>query len=329
MAVELPFPPRVSLGCFPTRVEPIRLPLRPGGAPVWIKRDDQTGADLSGNKVRKLEFLLAEALERRCDVVITCGGIQSNHCRATALAARRLGIDSILFLRGEPTASPDGNILLSRLAGAQIIYITPEEYARRGEVMSDEAARLAQEGRRPYVIPEGGSNALGAWGYVAMLQELAGQGFADRAPHLFSATGSAGTLAGLHLGVRLLSLPIRPWGVAVCDNELYFRGRVMEIARDFQARFGLRVDLRPEEIRVVEGYRGPGYAQTYPRLLDLIRRVAAEEALFLDPVYTGKAFLAMQDLLNDGTIPREEEVLFLHTGGIFSLYAYRDELLPV
>jgi D-cysteine desulfhydrase len=139
---------------------------------VWIKRDDQSGSDLSGNKVRKLEYLLAEAMASRCDTVITCGGIQSNHCRATAVAARRLGMDSVVFLRGERPASADGNLLLDLLVGARPVFITPEDYARRGDLMRAEAQRLAADGRRPYVIPEGGSNALGSWGYVGMLEEL-------------------------------------------------------------------------------------------------------------------------------------------------------------
>ncbi len=328
----LAYPPRVSLGCFPTRVDAMaRLRLRPSGAaPVWIKRDDQTGSDLSGNKIRKLEFLLAEALERRADIVITCGGIQSNHCRATAIAARRLGMDSVLFLRGARPAEAAGNVLLDLLVGARPVYITPEEYARRGEIMAAEAARLASQGRRPYVIPEGGSNALGSWGYVAMLEELAAQGFADRVRHLFCATGSAGTLAGLSIGIRLLGLKTRIWGVAVCDNEAYFRGRVFEIAGEFRERFGIGpgTGIPSGEIHVIEGYRGPGYAQTYPRLIDLVRRVAREEGVFLDPVYTGKAFLAMCDRLADGSIPAAEEVAFLHTGGIFSLFAYGAELMP-
>jgi D-cysteine desulfhydrase len=324
----LPYPPRVSIGCFPTRVEPLkRLRLR-AGAPVWIKHDDQTGSDLSGNKVRKLEFLLADAMERRCDIVITCGGVQSNHCRATAVAARKLGMDSVLFLRGTEPSQADGNLLIDRLVGARLLYITPEEYARRREVMAAEAARLETEGRRPYVVPEGGSNALGAWGYVAMMDELARQGFADRVRHVFCATGSAGTLAGLHIARHLLGLSIRPWGVAVCDDERYFRQRVLEITEEFRAQFGIGPVLSPDEIRVVEGYKGPGYAMTFPRLLDLVRRAASEEGLILDPVYTGKAFLAMSDLLLDGTIPPGEEVLFIHTGGIFSLFAYQDELFP-
>ena len=326
--MSLPYPPRVALGCFPTRVEALsRLDLRTGGAPVWIKRDDLTGTELTGNKVRKLEFLLADAQQQRADVVITCGGIQSNHCRATAIAARKLGIDSVLFLRGAPPESADGNVLLDRLVNARLVFISPEEYARRAELMRGEAKRLVERGRHPYVIPEGGSNAIGAWGYVGMLDELVEQGYGGRIRHIVCATGSAGTLAGLHLGKRLLGLSMSVLGVAVCNDEAYFQGRVVEIAEEFRDRFGVGDRLQAEWIRVVEGYVGPGYAKTYPRVLDLIRRVAAEEALFLDPVYTGKAFLALTDLVADGTIPPQEEVLFLHTGGIFSLFAYRDELV--
>jgi D-cysteine desulfhydrase len=194
--------------------------------------------------------------------------------------------------------------------------------------MEERAARLRKEGRRAYIIPEGGSNALGAWGYLAMCEELLRQGFGERFAHILCATGSAGTLAGLHLGKDLLGLRARLWGVAVCDNEAYFRSRVLEIASEFRDRFGIGSIRNPESIRVVEGYRGPGYAKTYPRLLEMIRCLAAEEGLLLDPVYTGKAFLALCDLVTDETIPPGEEVLFLHTGGIFSLFAYRDELWP-
>lgn len=329
--LDIPYPQRLSLGSFPTRVEPLsRSGLRaPPGLPVHIKRDDMTGSDLSGNKVRKLEFLLADAMAAGSDTVITCGGIQSNHCRATAIAARRLGLDSLLLLRGDPPLSADGNVLLDLLVGARIIYITPEEYAQRARLMSREAERLRAEGKRPYVIPEGGSNALGAWGYVAMLEELEKQGYGrDRTCHLVLATGSGGTLAGLHIGASLLDLRIRPWGVAVCDNEAYFRARVVQIESDFRRQFGIDPRLDPGRIRVIEGYRGPGYAMTYPRLITLIRRVALEEGIFLDPVYTGKAFLALIDLLAQGQIPPEDDVVFVHTGGIFSLFAYRDELVP-
>jgi D-cysteine desulfhydrase len=317
------------LGCLPTRIESLdRLGLRPESAiPVRIKRDDQAGSELSGNKVRKLEFLLADALAKGCDTVITCGGIQSNHCRATAIAARRLGLDACLFLRGSAPPSPDGNVLLDLLVGSRIVYITPEEYANRMSVMNREAERLKGEGRRPYVIPEGGSNALGSWGYVAMAEELGKQGYGrDRTCHLFFATGSGGTLAGLHIGARLLSIDLRPWGVAVCDNEEYFRSRVLDIEGEFRDQFGLDPRLDGNRIRVIDGYRGPGYAMTYPRLIDLIRRVGRVEGIILDPVYTGKAFLAMIDILASEQIPPADDVIFIHTGGIFSIFAYRGEL---
>ncbi|MCA9726568.1 MAG: pyridoxal-phosphate dependent enzyme, partial [Candidatus Eisenbacteria bacterium] len=225
MPRNLRFPPRVALANLPTRIQPLeRLSAELGGIRLFAKRDDETGTDLSGNKVRKLEFLLAEAQREDADLILTCGGIQSNHCRATALAARRLGMDSLLFLRGEEPASRDGNLFLDSLIGAEIRFITPEVYADRRRVLAVEAERQRAAGRRPYVIPEGGSNALGSLGYVAMLTELWQQGLptpdrpagpSGRAAvdaevevppfpwqHIVCAVGSGGTLAGLVCGAR-------------------------------------------------------------------------------------------------------------------------------
>lgn len=402
--MKLRLPSRLSLANFPTRVqrldrvsrslfEPARSVERGGVAPVdphsagraagdapgpwiYVKRDDETGADLSGNKVRKLEFLLAEALAQGADIVLTCGGIQSNHCRATAVAARRVGLDSRLFLRGEAPVAAEGNVLLDAMVGAELRFITPEAYTARAELMAEEAESLRASGRRPYVIPEGGSNALGSLGYVAMLEELRDQGTgavetigapgqpqlrpgsaeagpvprdagrlegpagpADLFPwnHIVCATGSGGTLAGLLLGAKLLDLDVGIWGVNVCDSAGYFQKKIVAIAdelrlrweRDWGGEAGLASHLRlePGEIRILEGYKGPAYAQTYPEEVELIREVAREDGLLLDPVYTGKAFYGLLQEARQGRFGAGERVLFLHTGGVFSLFAYRDELL--
>ncbi|MEZ4651342.1 MAG: pyridoxal-phosphate dependent enzyme [Candidatus Eisenbacteria bacterium] len=165
-------PARVRLAQLPTRAHRLSRLSDELGIELWVKRDDETGTDLSGNKVRKLEYLLAEAQAESADIVLTCGGIQSNHCRATALAARRLGMDSLLFLRGAEPEAWTGNLLLDRLVGAETRFITPAQYADRGALLASAAAELRAAGRRPYVIPEGGSNALGSWGYVGLLAEL-------------------------------------------------------------------------------------------------------------------------------------------------------------
>jgi D-cysteine desulfhydrase len=357
-------PRRISLGSFPTRIQFLRrwteavadqssstaTHLRSSGPRLYVKRDDETGADLSGNKVRKLEFLLADALARRADLIVTCGGVQSNHCRATAIAARRLGMDSLLFLRGTDPGERDGNLLLAALVGAELRFITPEEYARRGELMAVAAAEAGAHGRRPYVIPEGGSNALGSFGYLTLIDELIAQGSpeegaeeATREPgsfpwdHIVCATGSGGTLAGLLLGVKLHGLPCKVWGVNVCDNARYFEERALAIAEEFRGAYlsgATEPDgvpsaplLERSEVRILEGYKGPGYALPYPAMLDLVREVARRDGLFLDPVYTGKAFYGLLQEARRGRFPPGDRVLFLHTGGIFSLFPYRGVLV--
>ncbi len=177
MTPPIPYPPRLELARTPTPFERLGRFEKGLGVELYLKRDDLTGAALSGNKVRKLEFVLAEALNRGADVVITCGGAQSNHCRATAVAAAKLGLRCRLLLRTpDPQAppAPEGNLLLDRLSGAEIAWITPDAYKARGEVFEREARNLRREGARPYVIPEGASDALGAWGYIRAFEELAG-----------------------------------------------------------------------------------------------------------------------------------------------------------
>lgn len=339
----IPRPPRrISLANLPTRIHPLsRLSAALGGPEIWVKRDDETGSDLTGNKVRKLEFLLAEAEDQQADLIITCGGVQSNHCRATAIAARRLGMDSLLFLRGEDPGTRDGNLLLDALVGADLRFITPEQYAARAVLMAAAAGELRAAGRRPYVIPEGGSNALGSYGYVILFEELASQSAGGRPEwdHIVCATGSGGTLAGLALGAKLAgrgaegsSIPARAQvhGVNVCDSALYFRARAVEIAEEFRKRFlpeSAASPLAADEVSVIEGYKGPAYAVPYPEELALIREVGRTEGLLLDPVYTGKAFHGLVEEIKRGRFARGERVLFIHTGGAFSLFPYRRDLV--
>lgn len=330
--LELELPPRLSLANLPTRIQHLeRLSRELRGPEIYVKRDDETGADLSGNKVRKLEFLLAEARARNCDVVITCGGVQSNHCRATAVAARRLGMDSVLFLRGGDPGERDGNLLLSAMVGAELRFITPEAYAGRSELMSEAAAKARADGRRAYVIPEGGSNALGSFGYVTLFSELEEPPAAREFDHIVCAVGSGGTLAGLLIGARLLDVRTRIWGVNVSDSAAYFEARVRAIGEEFVGRFlGGATPTRWLEsgaVQILEGYKGPAYAVPYPEELELLRRVARTEGLLLDPVYTGKAFYGLVEEIRRGRFRRGENVLFLHTGGVFSLFAYRDVLI--
>lgn len=305
-------PDRIVLGRTPTPIEPVSglLP----GVTIAVKRDDLTGLELTGNKVRKLEYLLAEALSQGKRRLLTCGGIQSNHCRATAVAAAKLGLASLVFLRVTEPPPPEsewtGNLRLMRLVGAEVRFITPEQYRRRHQVMAD--ASEASD----YLIPEGGSNALGAWGYIRAIDELMSQW--DEPPSsILCATGSGGTLAGLVLGARRRGLDVPIHGVCVCDDAAYFRAVVARIGEEAHARWPELPAVAARDVLVVEGYVGRGYALSTPEEEAELASVARATGLLLDPVYTGKAFRA---LLHepDRFGPRP---LFLHTGGIFGLMA--------
>ncbi|HKE14105.1 MAG TPA: D-cysteine desulfhydrase family protein [Kofleriaceae bacterium] len=333
------YPERIPLARLPTPLERLERTGDRLGVELLVKRDDLTGAELSGNKVRKLEFLLADARSQGCDTVITCGGEQSNHCRATALASSRVGMRSHLLLRtadpGRPPAAT-GNILLDRLAGAELQWITLAEWARRDALMAEAAARLARAGRRPYIIPEGGSNALGAWGYVrAAAEELDGElsALPARPTTVVHACGSGGTGAGLVLGAALCGWRergIRVVGVNVCDDRDYFVRAIGGICGDFARRAPLRgLSIRDEDIDILDGYVGRGYAKSRPEELQDMIALARAEGVILDPVYTGKAFHALVQELARNRDRFGSRVVFIHTGGMFGLFPIADQLAPL
>ncbi|MCB9729317.1 MAG: D-cysteine desulfhydrase family protein [Deltaproteobacteria bacterium] len=325
-------PEHLPLAHLPTPIQAMPRLSDALGVEVLVKRDDLTGSHLSGNKVRKLEFLLARAAHEGATHVVTCGGVQSNHCRATALAAAPLGMKPVLLLRtphGRPDELPEpptGNVLLDRLAGATLHLCDPAGYRERTRRMAELARAITAEGGRPFVIPEGGSDALGALGYVRCAAEIAEQ-LPDALPSsVVVATGSGGTVAGLALGFRALELPVRTVGVAVCDDEATFMGIAADIAAEARTRYGLQAPA-DEGLRIVDGFQGRGYALSTPDELALLRDTARLDGLVLDPVYTLKAFRALLSLAPSGALgPR---VLFVHTGGIFGLFAASDALAPL
>lgn len=301
------------------------------GARIWIKRDDQTGSELSGNKIRKLEYLLAEALQQQATHVITCGGEQSNHARATALAAAQLGLKSVLILRTENPdrpPGPTGNILLDRLVGAEIRWISRPAWRERNKLLAEEADRIRSAGGRPYMIPEGGSNALGSWGYLRatseLVEDLAGIAAPDHPVTIVYACGSGGTGAGLVLGHKLLGLSalgIRLVGIAVCDDRAYFVDSIGRICGDFEERWQLDAHVTPDDIEILDGHVGLGYAKSRPEELATIRDVCRSDGIVLDPVYTGKAFHGVVTELKRDPTRFGSAVAFLHTGGMFGLFA--------
>src|SRR5690606_6932263 len=296
------------------------------GPRIWVKRDDLTGSVLSGNKVRKLEFALAQAQADGCDAIVTCGGLQSNHCRATALLCAQLGLHCSLVLRGESQPPHDGNLLLDYLAGADVHQFPLAVYQKHlDSLLADTAAQLRAQGKSPFVIPTGASDGIGVWGYIAASAELrddfAHHGIAPE--HIVCATGSGGTQAGLTAGVAVHGLTAKVWGVAVCDDEAYFKQKVRADLQDWKRRYRHSLDVDTLGVHVIDGYVGPGYAKADTDVFETIKYVARSEGLVLDPVYTGKAFHALLMELKRGRFAGCKDIVFVHTGGIFGVFPQR------
>lgn len=321
-------PERLRLAQAPTPIEPLpRLGARLG-VELWVKRDDLTGFAESGNKVRKLEFLVREALDEGADTLITVGSLQSNCARATAAVAARLGLRCLLALRGERPASYDGNLLLDRLLGAEVVYVPAEEVDPPDDLFARLTDRVRRAGGRPYVIPESGSNELGALGYAAAVEELQAQihGGAPTFDSVVIAAWSGGSLAGLALGKALYGLSAEVWGVPVAFEAERIREAVAATIEKATARFGLEVSPGPAAVHLLDGYQGFGRTRAREEELAIIGEVARDSGLLLDPVYTAKAFLGLADQLRRDPHRFGRRVLFLHTGGAFGLFPFREPL---
>ncbi|MCW5875607.1 MAG: D-cysteine desulfhydrase family protein [Anaerolineales bacterium] len=311
--------PRTPLAQLPTPLQPMpRLSAALGGPQLWVKRDDQTGLALGGNKTRKLETLCAAALEAGAGTLLTAGAIQSNHCRQTAAAAASLGLACTLVLAGEPPALTSGNLLLDGLFGAEIIWTTFEE---RPAVLQAAEADLRAAGKRPYLIPYGGSSPLGAAAYAYALEELLGQGLAPDS--IVFATSSGGTQAGLVAGARLLGYGGRILGISVDERAADLQARVAPLAVETAELLGGSIQLAPEDVLVNDDYLGEGYAVMGAAEAEAIRLFARHEGLLVDPVYTGRAAAGLIDLIRQGYFNKDENVLFWHTGGAPALFAER------
>jgi L-cysteate sulfo-lyase len=327
--------PRIPLGHFPTPLEPMQNLSRVLGGPrLWIKRDDCTGLSTGGNKTRKLEFLMAEALALKADVVITQGATQSNHARQTAAAAARLGMRCHILLEDrtgstDPSYTDNGNVLLDHMHGA-VVERRPGGSNMQAE-MEVVAAKLVDAGQRPYVIPGGGSNPLGAIGYVNAALELVNQSAERglRIDHLVYATGSAGTQAGLVVGLHALNSPIRLLGIGVRAPREKQETMVHDLGRRTWDFLGLRHDL-PREVVVANcDYVGGGYGVPTPGMVEAVTLLARTEGLLLDPVYSGKGMAGLIDLVRKGHFKKDENVVFLHTGGSVALFGYPGTFGPV
>ncbi|MGD8850470.1 MAG: D-cysteine desulfhydrase family protein [Anaerolineales bacterium] len=313
---------RIEIAHLPTPIEPLsRLSQVLDGPDIWVKRDDETGLAFGGNKTRKLEYLLAEAEEAGARTLITRGARQSNHCRQTAAAAARAGFDCTLVLGGEPPQSRQANVLLDFLLGAEIVFARD---ADPEQVLLETVARLREEGRDPYLIPYGGSNPVGASAYVEAVNEMVDQGFEpDR---IVFATSSGGTQAGLLAGVKMAGLSTAVYGISVDKSSADLLPTVSKLTNQILALYASEILIEDEEVLIDDGYTGEGYAVMGEPEREAIHLFARYEGLMLDPVYTGRAAAGLIDLIREGHINEDEQILFWHTGGTPALFAYADEL---
>jgi len=318
--------PRISLANLPTPLEKAdRLNAAWGGPTIWIKRDDLTGFGLSGNKVRKLEFHIAAAIDNGADTIITCGAVQSNHCRATALAAARVGLRTVLYLRspdGMPPSDVTGNHFLQRLAGAECRFITPAQYDDRAEIMDQAAAAIGSA----WVIPEGASDTLGALGFVAAMHEIAPQldNHGVSQPVIWHASSSAGTTTGMVRGAIEAGLDVEIIGSSVGDPAGDVTEHIQALLTESDSLYGRRSG--DVEWRIIDDYIGRGYGLTTPEELATQVEATRLTGLLFDPAYTGKLIYGLKQEIERGRFTADDNVVFWHTGGGFATLAHPDLL---
>lgn len=321
--------PKASLGYFPTPlIELTRLSKTLGGPKIYMKRDDNTGLALGGNKTRKLEYIMGDALAKGADTVITAGAIQSNHCRQTAGAAASLGLECHLVLGGEEPEQPQGNLLLDKVYGCHIHWAGEN---RKGEDIPALVAQLKAEGKKPYVIPYGGSNELGAIAFIEAYKELNAQREALKVDfsHIIFASSSGATHAGLMLGNKILQTYSQIIGINIDKGEMDkvpFDEHIVSLANSTAQFIAADYQFTADDLILNSDYVGDGYGVIGELEKEAIALTAQNEGILLDPVYTGRAMGGLVDMIRTGQIKATDNVLFWHTGGAPALFAYADDL---
>ena len=322
---------KLTIANLPTKIEKLERLSAEFGTNLWLKRDDHTGSEISGNKVRKLEYVVKDAMDKGCNLLITCGGIQSNHCRATVAVATKYGMKSAVLLRISEQPPVKGNYFLDKLMGADVKFCTREEYSKqRGQIMEAMAEEYRKQGYKPYVIPEGASNEIGTLGYYNCMNEIVKQEaeLGVTFDTVVVATGSGGTAAGLYLANELHNYGKRVVSMAVCDDIEYFTNIIHNISTGALEYLPEHKDaqLERKNIEVIDKYVGLGYAISRPEELEFIKHVARTEAVILDPVYTGKAMYGVyNELKPGGALVGSKNILFIHTGGLFGLFPVSEQ----
>ncbi len=327
--------PRLHFAHLPTPIEELpRLSSMLGGPRLMVKRDDQTGLAFGGNKTRKLEFLVAEAQEQGAKMLISAGAIQSNHCRQTAAAAAKFGFECVLVLTGQMPEKASANLLMDELFGAKIVNVF--DRADRDRILKETFDKATADGKKPYLVPYGGSSPTGALGYAFAMEELmkqlpcegskSSQGCPD---WIVFGTSSGGTHAGLVLGQRVFGFKGRVLGISIDESEDWLKEHVSKLASDASEKFGKRIELTPADVLANADYCRAGYGVLTDAEREAVKLFASREGLLLDPVYTGRAAAGLIDLIRKGFFKKDETILFWHTGGQPAMFAekYQFDLL--
>jgi D-cysteine desulfhydrase len=320
---KMKVPKKIHLANVPTPVEIHKFK----NHRFLIKRDDLTGMELSGNKVRKLEFLIYQAKKQNAELVFTNGGEQSNHARATVIAAAKVGIKSKLFLWGKEKSLADGNLFLDKIFGADISFLTRNDFLRVNEIMFEERMKLVKKGMNVYVIPEGGSTTLGIWGYVSFMQEINKQIDLKKISGITSACGSGGTAAGLLVGAALLKRKLKIYAVNVLYSKETIKKKILQLAEGCILEYKLPCEINEDNLEIIDGYSKEGYKNISDDKISLIKQLAVSAGIILDPAYTGKAFNAYYD--NFLSKNKGMKNLFLHTGGLYGIFGKRKQYLKI
>jgi len=309
---------RLNFAHLPTPIEDLpRLSEFLGGPQLLIKRDDQTGLAFGGNKTRKLEFLVAEAQAQGAKMLISAGAIQSNHCRQTAAAAARFGFECTLVLTGDLPTQPSANLLLDKMFGVEIVNVP--DRADRDRVLQETFDKAVQDGKKPYLVPYGGSSPVGALGYTYAVEELVKQDVS--ADWIVFGTSSGGTHAGLTLGKRVFDYKGKILGISIDESEEWLKTHVSTLASDASELLGERIEFTPDDVLATDAYCQAGYGVLTDVEREVVKLFARYEGMLLDPVYTGRAAAGLVDLIRKGFFKKDETILFWHTGGTPALFA--------
>jgi|TARA_B110000116_G_scaffold45148_1_gene37400 L-cysteate sulfo-lyase len=326
--------PRVKLIHSPTPLEYLdNLTKHFGGPKIYIKRDDCTGLAFGGNKSRKLEFLMGDAIANKSDVVITAGAVQSNHCRQTAAAATKLGMECIIVAKPSWSKDYNGNLFLDELLGAKLVLIEDDNEAldQGGKLSMEETidklmTDLKNEGKSPYYIPVGGSNSIGSLGYISMTMELVSQAneMDIEIGSMVAASGSGGTQTGMILGADVEKSGIQAVGMGISSDASVVIPKLTDLCNQTSKYYDLGLNYEEKDIIFNDNYIGEGYGIPSEEMIEAVKLLARKEGIILDPVYSGKAFAGMVDLIKKGYFDKSKAVVFIHTGGTPALFVYSE-----